>query len=161
MNQSRRIFAAGMAVSALAIAGLASAQGKNGADKPKGKDKHTHKNGKDLLGEKIKVNGSHKIDRNGPHTISVDVKDGKIAAFHAKHDKKGELPIKKYKTSKKMAMLDEAPRSPIVMVQYQYVGTTWIGYAYYDDYGNEEIYWYPYDMILDGDTGAIEYVASY
>jgi hypothetical protein len=24
--------------------------------------------------------------------------------------------------------------------------------------GNEEIYWYPYDMILDGDTGAVEYV---
>jgi hypothetical protein len=27
-----------------------------------------------------------------------------------------------------------------------------------DDYGDEQIYWYPYDMILDGDTGAVEYV---
>jgi len=160
MNQSRRKFAAGVAVSALAFTGLASAQGKKDADKPKGKVKHTHKNGKDLLGEKIKVNGQHKIDQNGPHTISVDVKDGKIAAFHVKHDKKGELPIKKYKTSKKMASLDKVPQSSIVMVQYQYVGTTWIGYSYYDEYGNEEIYWYPYDMILDGDTGAIEYVAA-
>lgn len=128
-------------------------------DKPKGKPKH--KNGKDLLGDKIKVNGNHKVDQKGPHTVSVDVKDGKIAAFHVKHDKKGELPVKKYKTSKKMAQLDKARQSPIVLVQYQYVGTTYIGYSYIDDYGYEEIYWYPYDMILDGDTGAIEYVAAY
>ena len=47
------------------------------------------------------------------------------------------------------------------MVQYQYVGTTWIGYSYIDEYGYEDIYWYPYDMILDGDTGAVEYVAAY
>ena len=35
---------------------------------------------------------------------------------------------------------------------------TYIGYAYYDDYGDEQIYWFPVDMIYDGDTGAIEYV---
>ena len=37
-------------------------------------------------------------------------------------------------------------------------GTVYIGYAYYDDYGDEQIYWYPYEIIYDGDTGAIEYV---
>jgi hypothetical protein len=26
--------------------------------------------------------------------------------------------------------------------------------------GNEEIYWFPYDMILDGDTGAVKYVPT-
>ena len=45
-------------------------------------------------------------------------------------------------------------------VQDTYLGTTYIGYSYYDDYGDEYVYWFPYDMILDGDTGAIEYVAA-
>ena len=30
--------------------------------------------------------------------------------------------------------------------------------AFIDDNGDEQIYWFPYEMILDGDTGAIEYV---
>ena len=38
------------------------------------------------------------------------------------------------------------------------MGTTWIGYAYIDDNGDEQIYWWPYEMIYDGDTGAVEYV---
>ena len=157
MNQTRRALTAGLAFSGLL--GIMRPGFAKDNDKPKGKPKH--KNGKDLLGDKIKVNGNHKLEQKGPHTVSVDVKDGKIAAFHVKHDKKGELPVKKYKTSKKMAQLDKVGQSPIVMVQYQYVGTTYIGYSYIDDYGYEEIYWYPYDMILDGDTGAIEYVAAY
>ena len=32
------------------------------------------------------------------------------------------------------------------------------GYSFIDEYGDEQIYWFPYEMILDGDTGAIEYV---
>lgn len=164
MNTTRRTLSAAIALGGLGLMNAAFAakdedKAKGGNGKAKGKAKH--KNGKDLLGDKIKVNGHHKIDQNGPHSVEVDVKDGKIAAFHVKHQTKGEVPVKKYKTSKKMARLDEAPQSPIVMVQYQNIGTTWIGYSYYDEYGNEEIYWYPYDMILDGDTGAVEYVAAY
>jgi hypothetical protein len=45
-------------------------------------------------------------------------------------------------------------------LQEQYLGTVWIGYAYVDEYGDEEIYWFPYDLILDGDTGAIEYIPA-
>jgi hypothetical protein len=48
-----------------------------------------------------------------------------------------------------------------LLAQDQYVGTMWIGYAYIDDYGEEIIYWFPYDMILDGDTGAIDYYPAY
>ncbi len=161
MNRTRRTFTNGTALAALlgfSQLGFAAKDEEKNAGKGKGKAKH--KNGKDLLGDKIKTNGKHKIDKQGPHEVSVDVKDGKIAAFHVKHDKKGALPVKKYKTSKKMARL-EAPKSGIVLAQYQYLGTTYIGYAYYDEYGYEEIYWYPYDMIYDGDTGAIEYVAAY
>jgi len=159
MNHTRRVVTGAIALSGLGIMDLGLAKDED-KDKAKGKGKAKHKNGKNLLGDKIKVNGSHKIDQEGPHSVSVDVKDGKIAAFHVKHEKKGELAVKKYKTNKKMAQLDT--RQPaIVLAQYQYVGTTYIGYAYYDEYGYEVIYWYPYDMILDGDTGAIEYVAAY
>jgi hypothetical protein len=157
MNHTRRTLSAAIALAGLGLADIAFAQKKD-ADKPKGKGKAKHKNGKDLLGDKIKTNGNHQLEKSGPHTVSVDVKDGKIAKFHVKHDQKGELQVKKYKTSKKMAQLDQPDRG-IVLVQY--IGTTYIGYAYYDEYGDEVIYWYPYDMIYDGDTGAVEYVAAY
>src|SRR5437773_7614335 len=65
--------------------------------------KAKHHNGKDLLGEKIKTNGSHVLDKKGNYTASVEVKDGKIAGVHVKHAKKGDVPVKKYKTNKKMA----------------------------------------------------------
>lgn len=127
------------------------------------KGKHHHKSGKDLVGDKIKTNGNHVIDKSGPHTVSVDVRDSKIAGMHVKHAQKGELPVKKYKTGKKMAAAE--PRGGFVRVGYMtvqqtYVGTTYIGYAYYDEYGDEVIYWYPYDMIYDADTGAVEYVPA-
>src|SRR5437762_8053468 len=110
-----------------------------------------HHNGQQLLGEKIKTNGNHVIDKKGPFTTSVDVKGGKIAGLHVKHDKKGDVPVKKYKSDKKMTQLDRGVS--LILVQDQYLGTTSIGYSYIDDYGDEEIYWFPYDMIIDGDTG--------
>jgi hypothetical protein len=124
------------------------------------KGKHHHKDGKKLLGDKIKANGNHVIDKSGPMTVSFDVRDGKIAGMKARHEKKGELPVKKYKSKKKMVA--QAPAG-VVAVQYTpvqdtYLGTTWIGYSYYDDFGDEQIYWVPYDTVLDGDTGAVEYI---
>jgi hypothetical protein len=38
------------------------------------------------------------------------------------------------------------------------MGTVYIGYSYIDDDGNEEIYWFPAEEIVDGDTGAVEYI---
>jgi hypothetical protein len=121
-----------------------------------------HQNGKQLLGEKIKSNGHHVLEQKGDVTASVDVRDGKITGLHAKHAKKGDLPVKKYKTTQKMAQADAVQGvAHLVNVQYEYVGSTYIGYSYYDDYGYEQIYWFPVDMIYDGDTGAIEYVPTY
>jgi hypothetical protein len=165
MNPNRRLFTAGVAVlGASALAGVAMAAGKDD-DKAKGngkgKGKAKHKNGKQLLGDKIKKNGKHVLEINGPDTVSVDVKDGKVAGMHVKHSKKGELPVKKYKTTTKMVAADVMQFASMLHVQAQSLGTVYIGYAYYDDYGYEEIYWYPYEMIYDGDTGAIEYVPVY
>src|SRR2546429_1007639 len=133
---------------------------KGGHDKVK-PSKANHHNGKDLLGEKIKTTGHHVIDKKGDYTAAVDVQSGKIAGMKVTHATKGDIPVKKYKTSKKMAQADGLQRAAFVQVQSTYIGTTYIGYSYIDEYGNEEIYWYPYDMILDGDTGAVEYVPAY
>jgi len=117
---------------------------------------HHHHNGQQLLGEKVKTNGTHVIDKKGPFTTSVEVRGGKVAGVHVKHDTKGEVAVKKYKTDKKMTQLDRRT----TFIQAQYVGTTYIGYSYTDEYGDEDIYLFPYDMILDGDTGAVNYVPA-
>lgn len=163
MNPNRRLFNAGIGILGLsALVGGAKAAGKDDDKvKGKGKGKAKHKNGKQLLGDKVKTNGKHLIETNGPNAVSVDVKDGKIAGMRVKHSKKGELQVTKYKTKTKMASADVLQYASMVPVQLQDLGLVYIGYAYYDDYGNEEIYWYPYEMIYDGDTGAIEYVPIY
>jgi len=133
---------------------------KGGHDKVK-PVKGNHHNGKDLLGDKIKTNGHHVIDKKGDYTAAVDVQGGKIAGMKVTHATKGDIPVTKYKTTKKMAQARGLKLAAFVPVQAIYLGTTYIGYAYVDEFGNEEIYWYPYDMILDGDTGAVEYVPVY
>jgi hypothetical protein len=151
-------------VGLVAMAGSADAQGK-GKGKGQGKAKHNHLSGQQLLGDKIKTNGNHVIHKNGKHTVSVNVKDGKIAGLNVKHSEKGDVPVTKYKTKKKMATKTgesngfSLASNRGMLAQIQDLGTTYIGYAYIDDYGDEYIYWFPYEMIYDGDTGAIEYVA--
>jgi hypothetical protein len=119
-----------------------------------------HHDGKQLVGDKLKQDGHHDIDHKGKYTASVEVKRGKIAAFQVAHSEKGNIPVKKYKTHKKMAQTGSPHPlyASFQMAQMQDLGTEWIGYSYVDDYGNEEIYWYPVEEIYDGDTGAIDYV---
>jgi hypothetical protein len=119
---------------------------------------HKHHAGQQMLGNKIKQNGDHVIDKVGEHTVSAKVSNGKIAGVNVKHGKKGDVPVKKYKTKKKMAQTDGIHYASYTLAQYQDIGTTYIGYSFIDDFGDEQIYWFPYEMILDGDTGAIEYV---
>jgi hypothetical protein len=177
-----RVLVAVVVSFSLAAAPLALAQGKSDKekggpdqvqqDKGKGKAekgghdkvkpiKGNHHNGKDMLGEKIKTNGQHVIHKKGDYTAAVQVQDGKVAGMKVTHATKGDVPVTKYKTTKKMARADGLQTAAFVQVQATYLGTTYIGYSYVDDLGNEEIYWYPYDMILDGDTGAVEYVPAY
>ena len=143
-----------LAGAALIFGLLAYAFANADAAPPKG----NHHNGKQMLGDKVKTNGEHVIDKKGKFTTSVEVKNGKVAGVHVKHAEKGDVPVKKYKTNKKMAQAGGIINASYVIAQDQYLGTTYIGYSYVDDLGNEEIYWFPYDMILDGDTGAVEYV---
>ena len=174
MGRTIRCFVALLAVvSLIAPAGATFAAPKDKqphADKgDKGKDgkehkakKQKHHSGKDLVKDKLKANGKHKFHENGKNSAFVNVTNGKIAGVSVTNADKGELPVTKYKTTKKMARGSTAEVLPAShRVQYEYIDTVWIGYAYIDEYGYEEIYWFPYDMIYDGDTGAIEYVPVY
>lgn len=119
--------------------------------------KHNHHSGHSMVASKLKTDGTHQIHKNGKHTVTADVKGGKIAGFHVKHDTKGDVAVKKYKTHKKMALID-VPGPDVIQTADTDMGTVWIGYAFVDDDGNEEYYWFPYEEILDGDTGAVDYV---
>ena len=167
-----RMLAMSLAAVALVTAPAAMAQPKGKEQKEqkeqKGgqkeqKAKHKHENGKALVGDKIKTNGKHKFHEHGKHSAFVNVSGGKIAGVSVTHAEKGAVPVKKYKTKQKMADATSGglQRVSLVLTQSEYLGTTYIGYAYIDDWGEEVIYWFPYDMILDGDTGAIEYVPAY
>ena len=130
-----------------------------GGAKPKEKKQHKHMSGKDMVGDKVKKDGTHKLHENGKHTASVNVSKGKITGVKVRHAEKGDVRVTKYKTTKKMV---DGPMPGIRLVssdvaQSQYLGLVWIGYSYIDDWGDEVIYWFPYDMVYDGDTGAVEY----
>ena len=119
---------------------------------------HNHHGGHEKVSkEEHKKDGNHTIGKVGKHTVSVDTKGGKITKFHAKHETKGEVAVKKYKSHKKMAFLDGDSTDGVPAQQVD-EGTVWIAYAYVDDEGNEEYYWYEAEEIYDGDTGAIDYV---
>src|SRR5262252_7493025 len=64
--------------------------------------KHNHHDGAKLLGGRISTDGKHEIHKFGEHTVHVHVMNRKIAGVTATHRTKGEVPVKKYKTSKKM-----------------------------------------------------------
>ena len=137
-------------------------KGKKVGKEQKAKE-HKHHNGKDLVGDKIKKNGKHEVQKNGKHTAFVDVKGGKIVGVTVMHTEKGNVPVKKYKSTKKMAEESAGGIQTVsfVLAQAQLLGTTWIGFSYFDDWGYEVIYWFPYDIIYDGDTGAVEYIPVY
>jgi hypothetical protein len=120
---------------------------------------HKHVSGKNLLGDKIKQNGHHKLQDNGKFSAYADVANGKVTGVKVTHADKGDVPVTKYKSTKKMASR-ELGKAQIYLAQYGYddsTTTVWIGYAYIDDYGDEIIYWFPVEMVADGDAGCVPY----
>jgi len=151
MNRIQRLLPAIVAIVGLLVLG--------GAAVAAVKAQHHH-DAKQLVGAKLKTDGHHDIEKRGHYTASVESKGGKIAAFHVVHDTKGAIPVKKYKTNKKVVQAtgSHVTYASFALPQATDMGTVYIGYSYIDDDGNEEIYWFPAEMIVDGDTGAVEYV---
>jgi hypothetical protein len=130
--------------------------------------KHNHHDGAQLLGGKLGTDGKHEVHKNGEHTVHVQVRNKKVAGVSVVHRTKGEVPVKKYKTSKKMVQGDgyihvasETTGDLLQHADYQVAQATIVdvGYSYIDPLtGNEEIYWFPAEMVVDPLTGAIDYV---
>jgi hypothetical protein len=151
-------------------AAFAAAEGQDRHDAKQKEQSHhearpkaqNHHDAKQLVAEKLKTDGRHEIHQKGKYHTSVEVRGGKVAGVHVSHETKGEIPVKKYKTHKKMAQA--APPNFVyasfLLSQSQDMGTVYIGYSYVDEDGNEEIYWFPEEMIVDGETGAVEYVPT-
>jgi hypothetical protein len=73
--------------------------------------------------------------------------------------KKGDVPVKKYKSARRWPRRGRSTTVSLHLAQAQSLGTTWIGYAYIDDLWDEVIYWFPYENDLTtGIHGAIEYI---
>jgi hypothetical protein len=58
-----------------------------------------------LLGNKINTDGKHELHKRGDHTIYAHVNGKKISHISVTHKTKGEVPVKKYKTNKKVVQL--------------------------------------------------------
>jgi hypothetical protein len=83
-------------------------------------------------------------DKKGNYTTSVEVRGGKVAGVHVRHATKGDIPVTKYKTHKKMAQTGgHIVYASLGSLQDEDMGTVYIGYSYVDENGEEEIYWFP------------------
>jgi len=118
-------------------------------------ERTNHHSVKALLRDRLHKDGTHKLHKKGDYAVSVEVKGGKIASFHVKHPSRGEIAVQKYKTSRKMASLDENPKDVVPAAEVPC--TQYIGFAFTDDTGETEYYWIECDLVIDP-SGAIEYV---
>ena len=85
------------------------------------KEKH-HLNGKDLLGEKIKKNGKHKIHTTGKKVdVFAEVNNGKVSAVTA-----AGMQVKKVKSRQKLA--ETTPGLTLVSMQLAQADVYYYGY---------------------------------
>src|ERR1700726_2259176 len=96
MNRIQRLFTAMFVIFSLSALGGAAVAA------PKAKH-HNHHDAKQLLGDRLNTNGHYEIHKKGRNNTLVQVKDGKVAGVHVKHETKGDIPVTKYKPNKKMA----------------------------------------------------------
>ena len=124
---------------------------------------HKHHNGHGLLGNKLKQNGRHQIHKAGQATVSADVNNGKVTALSANHPQKGNLPVRKVKSRKKMADI-ESTRVRVAAAVNGEGGIQLaqiVDYYYYawcfDDGIDEYCYWFPVEVVIVDDTW-VEYI---
>ena len=152
---NRRIFL-GLLTSAstLAATGVALAQ----KDRKEKKAKK-HANGRQLLGDKIKQNGKHKLAKAGRADVEVEVRGGKVAALTAQHPEKGSLPVRKVRSKQKMA--DAAPSLILAAatsgnIQVAQSSDWYYGY-WFEDEADDYYYWFTADEVYADDSWADYY----
>jgi len=129
--------------------------------------KHQHHAAHLLLGNKHHTDGKHELHKHGEHTIHVHVANKKITNLTVIHRTKGNVPVKKFKTSKKVVHEQGSTRVVEGNGQGQVhfvadgntdvaqVTTVYYGYAFFD--GTDWIiYWFPADYVVV-DASWVEY----
>jgi hypothetical protein len=113
------------------------------------KEKH-HLNGKDLLGEKIKKNGKHKIHTTGKKAdVFAEVSNGKVTSISA-----AGMQVKKVRSRQKLA--DTTPGITLASMQLAQADIYYYGYWVYDDL-TDYYYWFPAEYVIV-DSSWIDYV---
>ena len=104
-----------------------------------------HNNGHNVLGAKLNQDGKHAVGKAGKHDVTAEVKGKKVINMSA-----GTLPVRKVKSSKKMAEIDSvklAANGEFKIAQADYY------YAYcFDDGLDEYCFWYPAAEVIVTDT---------
>ena len=124
------------------------------------KGSHKHQAGLQLLGSKVNTDGKHEIHKVAGHTVHAHVSNKKIAKVTVTGPK-GDVAVKKYKSSKKMASLGSSHEFIVKISTNEtaQAASDYIGYAFTDPVtGDTYIYWYPADVVLDP-SGAEIYVS--
>ena len=129
--------------------------------------KHQHHAAHLLLGNKHHTDGKHELHKHGEHIIHVHVANKKITNLTVTHRTKGNVPVKKFKTSKKVVHEQGSTRVVEGNGQGQVhfvaagntdvaqVTTVYYGYAFFD--GTDWIiYWFPADYVVV-DASWVEY----
>jgi uncharacterized ion transporter superfamily protein YfcC len=113
--------------------------------------KHMHKNmnGKAALGEKVKRNGKHEVGKIKDKTVTADVENGKVRNMSA-----GDLPMKRVKTTMKMAsvdggMLPVIAAGGVIPAQFTVIDY-YYGYCFDDGY-DLVCYWYEPELVYYSD----------
>lgn len=120
--------------------------------------KHQHHAAHLLLGEKINRDGKHELHRHGEHTVHVHVANRKISDLTVTHRTKGDVAVKKFKTSKKVVenltsrrLVESKGHRQVHFVagsdDVAQVTTVYYGYAYFDG-ADYVIYWFPADYVV-------------
>ncbi len=132
--------------SVIAASGVAFAQKANKGGKEK---KKNHKDARALLGDKLKQNGKHKVDKAGRIEVSADVSNGKIVGLTATDPGKGNLAVRKVKSKKKLA--EGVPSVTLAGVKVAQYTDYYYGY-WFDDGQDDWYYWFPVEWIIVDDT---------
>jgi len=124
------------------------------------KGSHKHQSGLQLLGSQVNTDGKHEIHKVAGHTVYAHVSNKKITKVTVTGPQ-GDVAVKKYKSSKKLASLGSSHEF-IVKISTNEIAqaaSDYIGYAFTDPVtGDTYIYWYPADVVFDP-SGAEVYVS--
>ena len=106
-----------------------------------------HSNGHSVLGEKLNQNGKHEVGKAGNATVTAEVNNKKVVNMSA-----GSLPVRKVKSTKKMASVDQgltrlAANGVVQLAQIE----VYYGYCF-DTPTDEYCYWYTATDVIVTDT---------